>query len=472
MTVTSLLESMCSRVLSDADMKAIAKSRGFSPREASSRASFENAFLSEIGLDAAFASLTVDEIACLHLLSLKTEPVDIRYFTRLYRQERNEWRARSWTQRYGPVFKGVQQSLVRKGVLLISEAYDSLGKRAKMERWRFLFPREFAARLPVPFANTESLEKAGVWSQDLLRHKLMEVFKPQAGSADRKYLLRLCSDRLCIDERPFKLANLLAWQRYEWNRSVWAASKNKVRAPAPAGDTASARVDDFTPIVAHTFSRLAPGEWVRDEALGTILRLFYHPAIPPDAREVCEQGWRLGGLTRLTIGGHHHYRLTELRSVDSERKPEDYLQVSNDTTLVMDMRLVPYRSLELLAGISRLRIDGSRLEAVPDFIGLGRAPASVWSDPLTQWIQARSGAFQETMARVEAQRGKQIIHDNLLLAKVKDLSLKVQIQKAFPDPARLVVLPNDYLAFPRGSLADIQQLVTRSGYVIRTTKAS
>jgi len=90
MTVTSMLESMCSRVLSDADIKTIAKSRGFSPREASSRASFGNAFLSEIGLDAAFASLTVDEIACLHLLSLETEPVDISYFTRLYRQERNE----------------------------------------------------------------------------------------------------------------------------------------------------------------------------------------------------------------------------------------------------------------------------------------------------------------------------------------------------------------------------------------------
>jgi len=304
------------------------------------------------------------------------------------------------------------------------------------------------------------------------RRKLMEVFEPRASSADRKYLLRLRSGRLCIGERPFKLANLLAWQRYEWNRSVWAAAKNKGGSPAPAGGAASARVDNFTPIVAHAFSRLAPDEWVRGEALGAILRLFYHPARPPDAREVCEQGWRLGGLTRLTIGEHHHYRLADLRSADSERKPENYLQVSNDTTLVVDMRLVPYRSLELIAGISRLRIDGSRLEAVPDFIGLGRAPASVWSDPLTQWVQAHTGSFREMMARIEVQRGKQIIHDNLLLAKVKDLSLKVQIQKAFPDPAQLVVLPNDYLAFPRGSLADIQQLVTRSGYVIRTTKAS
>jgi len=136
------------------------------------------------------------------------------------------------------------------------------------------------------------------------------------------------------------------------------------------------------------------------------------------------------------------------------------------------MRLVPYRSLELIAGISHLRIDGSRLEAVPNFIGLGRAPASVLSDPLMQWVQAYVGSFRETMARVEAERGKQIIHDHLLLAQVKDLSLRVQIQKAFPDPARLVVLPNDYLAFPRGALADIRQLVTRSGYVIKTTKAS
>jgi hypothetical protein len=88
-----------------------------------------------------------------------------------------------------------------------------------------------------------------------------------------------------------------------------------------------------------------------------------------------------------------------------------------------------------------------------------------------QWIRRHATPFGEAMSSIEARRGKQIVHDNLLIARVKDLSLRVQIQKAVSQPGRLVSLPSGYIAFPIDALDDIRRLLTRSGYVIKTIEA-
>ena len=133
---------------------------------------------------------------------------------------------------------------------------------------------------------------------------------------------------------------------------------------------------------------------------------------------------------------------------------------------------MPYRDLELIAGIAKLTVKGDALVAEPDIIRLGRASERVWNDPITQWIREHATPFGQAMASIEARRGKQIVHENLLIARVKDLSLKVQIEKAISKPGRLVSLPNGYIAFPMDALEDIQRLVTRSGYVIKTIEAA
>jgi hypothetical protein len=48
----------------------------------------------------------------------------------------------------------------------------------------------------------------------------------------------------------------------------------------------------------------------------------------------------------------------------------------------------------------------------------------------------------------------------------------VALQKAFPEPGQLLLLPNDFVAFPRERLGDIQRLMGKSGYVIKTIRAS
>jgi hypothetical protein len=221
--------------------------------------------------------------------------------------------------------------------------------------------------------------------------------------------------------------------------------------------------------VLHAFSRLAPDEWIRHEELGPLLRLYHHPGKPPHTQDVCEAGCRLGCLARHRAGEATYYRSANLTR-HAGCAPEDYLALEADR-LRVDMQAVPYRDLELIASIAKLTVTGAALVARPDIIRLGGAPDRVWSDPLTQWVRRHATAFGEAMDSIEARRGKQIVHDNLLIARVKDLSLRVQIQKAISQPGQLVTLPNGYIAFPVDALGDIQRLLTRSGYVIKTIQA-
>jgi hypothetical protein len=470
MNQTTMLEQMCRSVLSNSDIQAIGKSRGFSPAENASRVSFENAFLSDVGLETAFSSLGTEEIACLHLLAREPVPVGVQYFSCLFKEAKNRWNP-TFTQRYTPVFKAVQGALVRRGVLLIAEQADRFGKKPKMERWRFRFPQEFATHLPAPFAGIHRFALPGEVTEDALRWKLMEVCRSRGAAATGGYGPVLRDGQLCMGKQGFSLSNLLAWQRQAWYVDAWSATHQRT-SPGKAADQTSGREKarkDFTGPVLEAFARLAPDEWIRHEELGPLLRLFQHPEDPPHAQDVCETGWRLGCLARHEAGDLVHYRAAELNA-GADHAPEDYLNLK-DESLRVDMKTVPYRALELIAGISKLTVKGSALAAEPDIIRMGRASERVWNDPLTQWIRKQAIPFGKAMDGIEARRGKHIVHDNLLLARVKDLSLRVQIQKAISDPGRLVSLPNGYIAFPIDALDDIQRLVTRSGYVIKTIEA-
>ncbi len=466
-----MLENMCRHALSAADMKAIGKVRGFSAAEVSSRTRFENAFLSELGLKAAFAALNVEEIACLHLLSMEAEPVDISYFSRLYKKGENYWRA-TFTQVYSPVFKSVQRSLIRRGLLFINEAsVNPWEKTTKIERWRFALPDAFVRHLPAPFARIDEFIPPGDVQDGALRRKLLEILGGRVRATADKHDMALCKGRLHIGKRVFSLDALLAWRQHTWNRNVWVANGPQTSGKGTGrGDAAKKQPGEFTELVNYAFSRLDPGQWIRHQELAPLLRLSYHEEAPPRTRGICELGWELGCLARYMNGGEAYYRPVEAPT-NPELSPQDYLAVKGDAVLV-DMETVPYRDLERIVDAAKLTIAGQALAARPDIIRMGRASDEAWKDPLMQWLREKAAPFREAMEGIEVRRGKRIVHDNLLMARVKDLSLRVAIQKAIPESQRLVSLPNGYLAFPVEALAEIKRAVVKSGFVIKSVEAS
>ncbi|MCD4841292.1 MAG: hypothetical protein K8R08_04690 [Methanosarcinales archaeon] len=57
------------------------------------------------------------------------------------------------------------------------------------------------------------------------------------------------------------------------------------------------------------------------------------------------------------------------------------------------------------------------------------------------------------------------------MARVKNLSLKIAIQKAFADSGKVILLSNDFIAFPNDLTKKMEALVNKSGYVIKTIEA-
>ena len=87
--------------------------------------------------------------------------------------------------------------------------------------------------------------------------------------------------------------------------------------------------------------------------------------------------------------------------------------------------------------------------------------------PLMLWLRKNASSFADVISMIEQRWGKQIMHQNLLVARVRDLSLKVAIQKAFADSGKVILLSNDFIAFPNDLTKKMEALVNKSGYVVK-----
>ncbi|HRW11273.1 MAG TPA: hypothetical protein P5121_39510, partial [Caldilineaceae bacterium] len=84
-----------------------------------------------------------------------------------------------------------------------------------------------------------------------------------------------------------------------------------------------------------------------------------------------------------------------------------------------------------------------------------------------QWLEANAPVYAEAQKTVQRRWGKTIVHENLLVAKVNDLTLKVAIEKALGDDDNLLLLPNNFIAFPSGLLSAVEKVVRQTGHVVK-----
>jgi hypothetical protein len=121
----------------------------------------------------------------------------------------------------------------------------------------------------------------------------------------------------------------------------------------------------------------------------------------------------------------------------------------------------------LIVRIGNLNIEKGRVSVSPNIVRLGNLPEQMRRNDLMRWLEKNSSVFHRALEEVEKRWGKYIVHDNLMIAKIKDLSLKVSIQKLLSNPGEIVVLQGDYIAFPIDLLSAVENLAAKSGYVIK-----
>nr|QNO51979.1 hypothetical protein NODOFMBO_00001 [Methanosarcinales archaeon ANME-1 ERB6] len=463
MDTQSMLKQMCKSDINDPDIKAICKSRGFPAKEATSRDIFENFFISMIGIKEALNSLTYEEVVFLHLLNKIDKEVGIEYFERLYGSAglTTEYYYGTFTQRYNETLKKVKNNLVRKGVL-ISIEQETYTKSTRMERLRFAFPTEFGDSLP-PIVKPSTFKEAGDFKRAVLRDKLLEIVgkeqKPSPLSNKMSFTLLIKDGDLFIGAEKFRVSRLLKWPRACWNASVKANTRM--------------RSGEMTPIevTLYALSQLNEHEWLPADSLAVMLKIFTGDATDTPPEHICEAGWEWGCLVKVVADGKAYYRLPEDSLEDTTSSPpEHYLQVEPDGTVTLNLMTIPYAALEVLASVATLDIHDSNLRATASIINIGNALMTVRKKGVFAWLRENSSGFRTAIETAETRWGKQIIHEDLMIARVRDLSLRVQIEKSFADSQSLASLPNDYITFPCDLLPAIQKLVETSGHVIKKTE--
>ena len=103
---------------------------------------------------------------------------------------------------------------------------------------------------------------------------------------------------------------------------------------------------------------------------------------------------------------------------------------------------------------------------------MGRVLDEIRDDPFMIWLTGVSESFGKAFQIVLKRWGRHIVHRNLVIAKVKNIGLKVALEKKFKD-GKIMFLPDDFIAFPKGLLYQVENLVIKNGFAVKTmTKSS
>jgi len=466
-----MLKNMCGSGLSQADIKAICKIRDLPPACLKSRELFRHHFLAETGIEKIIASLEEKQILFLHLLNATGKETDIEFFTRLYKEAHPGGYGYTFNDKYKVVFKRVKTELIRKGLLLYAEAHkDIWDKTTVLERQRFMFPADFSSFLPPP-VNPVHIEEPDchILRKDILRDKLAEILKPrkaqnsqsgssQSGSVEGK--LHIKGGKLLLGKKPFTVKRLKSW-----NRSRWASS---VRIETEWGDSAISPVD----FVRYALSFLKEQYWAAPDDIVPLWEIAYPAAEKlPGARSAHEKGWERGCLEKVAKDGKTFYRLQKIDTGRGNRKPEDFLMLTDDEFIEIDLAYTPLDTLEWLGGICNMSILQGRLTAKPDLVTISHATEQKKKNPTFVWLQKHHKAFRRIVRTIKKRQGKTVVHKNLMIARVRDLSLKVQLEKKFPDSKKIVSLSDEFISFPANLFSEIRKAVTKSGHAVKFVEA-
>jgi hypothetical protein len=445
---------MCHEVLAEADVRAICKNRGLPSQAASSRRMLESLFLSDAGVAVAMRTLDRTEIALLHLLRSQDKPVDVAFFRRLNPVQSKGWSYGTFSQRFGGVFSRVKDRLVRAGILLLALGPESVTKKTKMERWQFALPVQFARHLPPLLESAQRLSGEGDWRRDAAREKLTTAVRQGADREPKTDRVEIVDGELCWGGQPFRSDRLVQWQKRQWQAET-----------APAKPQKQAEQYNLPPTEAvHAIlAGLEAGLWSDADALAGPLEVFC--GFQVDAAMVCEGGWRWGFLARQEAESRMWYRLAPPATADAP--PDRYLAVRGDEVSV-DLDAVPFDALETLVRMSDQRpLPGGRplLLVTPNLVKLGRTAEALAALPLADWLQKNARTFHHAFETIRRRRGKTILHENLSVARVGDLSLKIALEKALG--SRIVSLGEEFIAFPSGAVAEVKRLVAGMGHVVK-----
>jgi len=458
-SIPNLLQSMCAD-LADVDLNAIRKARGFGNSETASRTSFASFFVSSIGVTESMQVLSAEEVITLHLLH-QTGEVNVAFFERLYGSaaQFGKHYHGTFTQQYKVTFDAVKKNLVRRGLLIMAEI-NLRGDTVQLERWRFALPPEFAPYLPPILPVVTNVEH-GETSDTTIRKKLLQLIGGGPAFPNDHVKIEVKGGTIHLDEQPLSAARLQNWQARAW----WLAL-NITNSSVPASLSP-------TQATLNLLNQLSPDEWARPASLDPALKIYCFGGKIPSAEKILHQGWELGLFSRLKMDSAFVYRPTQKQTDSIAPQPDSVSGIESNPkadSVNIDLRHIPPHALELLNALTYLSADAARntLRATPSPIKLGQATPQERNSPLSLWLAKNIPAFGKALDAVNKKWGKTILHENLLIARVRDLNLRVQLERELGQNA--IILNKEFIAFPSAFRSSVEKILRKTGFVTKTIR--
>jgi hypothetical protein len=328
-----------------------------------------------------------------------------------------------------------------------------------------MFPAEFVAFLPPPAKPLQvDASGANIRRIDFLREKLAEIIEtpesspPQSPKNEERLHIR--DNTLFLGKSPFSLKRLRGWIGSRW-KSVVQVAPDLDNSPLPPVD-----------LIDYAFSLLGENQWADADDLAAFFKIAYPNADKlPDVRKACKYGWQIGCLEKLSQNGKEVYRLAALEPNHDLLNPNTFLTVKTDEFFEIDLKRIPLEDLERICKTCKLHVSQKKLVAQPDLVRISYASKQMASSPALIWLQKHHKLFGQIVATIKQKEGKTVVHDNLLIAAVKDLSLRVLIEKNFSDSKQVVILSDEYISFPLNLLPEIEKVVIKSGNAVKYVTA-
>jgi len=452
MNPKDMLEDMCNKYLSDADIKAIAKNRGFSTMEISSRQVFQNYFLSDLGLKKAISSLNIKEQCLLHFLNYKEKIQDISVFDRIYDVNEPDDFFQTATQKYKDTYRNIHNNMVRKGVLLVSEKPKRSSKRSsKLDRLRFIFPNEFVPFLPPIIDSRVSFDDPDAHHVDMIRNMLVNM----TTSKNDNNVIHLQDKIIKVGNNLFTLNNLKNLQYISLGKKVFER------------ESLYPLQKEILDKWRYIFSQLNSNMWFVPNDLKHILDVFCHDHLLPSYKQICQIAWESGLLKQYTHGKKTYYAVEDEMD-DSDLVPDGFIEIARDQSVMINLNTIPFQELVHISKISDFYLKKARLIAMPNLIKAGQNWTAIENQPVFEWLVENSDLYKQMCLSIEKKRGQCLVHKNLCVAQIKDLSLRVKVEKALSGNYKL--LSEEFIAFPLHKASEVETVVKKSGYAVKLFK--
>ncbi|MEM1124519.1 MAG: hypothetical protein AAGJ18_29040 [Bacteroidota bacterium] len=234
--------------------------------------------------------------------------------------------------------------------------------------------------------------------------------------------------------------------------------------------------------VLHYLQQLPTEKWFSEKSVSQLLSTWDDPKkrneldidkkYPSryEPKKWCEAGWKTGFLEKCTLAGKSYYRLA-FESTETVAF-EQHLIITENGTVQFDLNAIPLSLLIPLNQVAFFKTTSATTNSLkPDLVNISSLPTDTWTNPIVVWLQKNAPTFKTAFEQYKKKYGKEIIHQNLLVAKVTDLSLRVLIEKGLPKEGQLVVLSDEFIAFPPSVLPTVERIISKSGNVIKQVTA-